>query len=491
MKQTFIATTLTNRLILTVLLLTSLIAVSHAQTVTWELRPGDYSEITYIQKNLFKVVKNGKVGLIRANGDIVAEAIKDSISGYHNGRAVLVRTVGNRMQITGCLTEKGEYYPFTKKYYRVAKRRGFPFFSENLMIVQNENGHAGYIDEIGTPVLGFKANFASLHPFVEGYAVVNIDNKNVLIDKRGNPQTLRLPKVGEINKIFSAYKGLVYLTDANGNLYTYDIHKKGVCERTNLSYERLRVDYLYRIKNISGGSVRASFKAMNYSGVKGPTPISRSSKYGFELGLITLLPTQLDEVTSFNDNYSIVKLEGKRGILKYLPKDKHFAASKPDKAIDFFKGETVKCKLNLIIPNAWKDKSLSYCIELPNGRCVFVDSKDSSIFFEYTPLRSGTEYFNISIEAEGLTLYNDTVPFHFIQRERCATCGQDTRYCSYKGQHPVKKEEQKQKKVTQQPKKENTDVKKKQVPARKDNQEEKTCPECGKKISECNMQGVH
>lgn len=463
--------------------------LSFAQTVVWEMQPSDYSKICHINSDLYTVVKNGKIGLIRANGQVVAEAVNDSMSGYHDGRAILVRTEGDKMQITGCLTENGNYYPFTRKYYKASLRPGFPFFSENLLIVRNEEGHEGYIDETGAEVLGFKPHYTKLHPFSEGFAVININNKNVLIDKRGNPQTLQLPRVGAINKIFNAYHGLVYLTDDNGKLYTYDINHKGVCKKTDLSYDRISVDYLYRIRNISKAPRRAHFKAISYSGRKGISPTIRSSLYGFEQGTYTLLPAQLSEATSFTDDYAIVCLNGKNGILRYIDDDS-FLLSKSITDIDFYEGESVSCPFVLKVPTVWSKKNYTITLQMSNGKTTDITLSNGAVgSFNFRPSQTGTENFILSYKSEGLLLFTEELQYNFIKRKRCDNCGKDTRYCPFQGSHPAEP----QPNISKQPnnKKGQPVVKKKEQPKKKIEKEEKICPECGKKISECPRQGVH
>lgn len=39
-----------------------------AQTVIWQMKPSDYEEVVRINENLYKVVRNGKIGLINSDG---------------------------------------------------------------------------------------------------------------------------------------------------------------------------------------------------------------------------------------------------------------------------------------------------------------------------------------------------------------------------------------------------------------------------------------
>ena len=60
-----------------------------AQTVVWQMKPTDYNSIERINDNLYKVVRNGKIGLINADGSIVADVVNDEISDFYEHKALI------------------------------------------------------------------------------------------------------------------------------------------------------------------------------------------------------------------------------------------------------------------------------------------------------------------------------------------------------------------------------------------------------------------
>ena len=414
--------------------------ISKAQIVSWEMLPRDYSKVTCINHNLFKVEQDGRIGLIKSDGEIVAEVNNDSISGYYNGRAVLVRNEGDRMLISGCLTEKGEYYRFATKYYKPKRKNGFPFFSENVMVVCNEQGQEGYINEKGEPVVGFKSGLTHLQPFSEGYAVVKIKGRAALINKEGIPVKLQLPSVGEITNIFNAYNGTVYLTDENAKFYTYSIRSKGTCAKAKSPGDKIRVDYLYRIRSITGKTLRVDFKEIRYNANATLHPVMENGLYGFSYEGQMVVPAQFSEATPFVDNYSVVRLNEKVGILNYIPGEK-FMLTTPESSYDFYKNDSVNCVFHLTVPNTWMDESLSIRVRMPDGSEKAVSQTTEGYIFTFKPLDTTTTEFSVTVSATELTLFTGKFSAGFIKRERCLSCGKDKRHCPYHGAHPEEEED--------------------------------------------------
>ena len=135
-----------------------------AQTAVWQLHPTDYSDITIINNNLYKVVRNGKIGLIHSDGTIVASVENDNLSEFYEGKAIVTVNDGHGERIDGCLTEDGKYYHFNNKYYTL---NGQKFFSDGVISVANEQGKLGYIDIMGTEVCGFDSKYDKIKPFSE------------------------------------------------------------------------------------------------------------------------------------------------------------------------------------------------------------------------------------------------------------------------------------------------------------------------------------
>ena len=104
------------KIVFTSLLLTASLLSTLAQSVEWSVAP-EYSEIKYFGPQMYKVTKDGKVGVIATDGTIILRPEYDAINLFYEGRAVFVNRTSNGWMVKGVLTDdgnvnftKGEYY---------------------------------------------------------------------------------------------------------------------------------------------------------------------------------------------------------------------------------------------------------------------------------------------------------------------------------------------------------------------------------------------
>ena len=405
--------------------------VVEAQTVVWQMQPTDYSSIERINKNLFKVARNGKIGLINADGTIVAEAVNDELSGFYEHKALMTSNDGNGERIMGCLTDDGRYFPYSEKYYTLS---GQKFFSDGVLSVANAQKQLGYIDESGNVVVGFDGKYDKIKPFVEGHAAVFKNKKYYLIDKDGIISQFVFDGVGKVDAGTNVYKGKAYLWDTGGTAYTYDINNENKsCKRTRLPSNK-SMDYLYRFSEVTGLSKDIPFVKEKNSGVGGLKPISENGLFGFVSETNTILPCQLSSATQFEDNYSVVSIDGRIGILRYV-EGNGFAVSTPTDVKEFVLGKDIHCSFTLSIPTIWRGKELRVIVKESNGTTLEISNIVNTYTFEVTPLETCIKEYTISVYAERLKLFGGTASYKFVRI--CPTCKKNWDGCH--GVHEIEK----------------------------------------------------
>lgn len=425
-----------------------LLHIAGAQTAVWQLHPTDYSEITPINTNLYKVIRNGKIGLIRSDGTVVASADNDNISNFYEGKALVTVNDGHGERVNGCLTDDGKYILFGKKYYTLS---GQEFFSNGVLTVANEQGTLGYIDESGAEVCGFDGKYDKIKPFTEGYASVFKNKKYYLIDKDGRPVRFSFKSVGEVFGGTNVYNGLAYVWDTEGRFYTYDINKEGPCKSTKTPQNIKSLDYLYRFSCISGANKEVPFTEKKYSGQKGLDPSDDGGIYGYHSGENVVLPFQFHSASPFENDNAIVGLNGKLGIIRFVT-GSSFSVSEVSKDITFYAGKTVSCQFNIEIPEVWVNSDLQIVLKDQQGISIETKYLGNSYIFTQTLSTACKKEYTISINGDGLKLFEGKLFYSFTKKEICPTCGKDKDKC---------------------------------------NGHSRLCPTCGKKINECKFQGVH
>lgn len=446
-----------------------MVVATFGQTVVWQMRPSDYSQIERIGNNMFKVTRNGKIGIINSDGSLVAPVINDNVSDLYEHKALITCNDGHGERITGCLNDKGDYFGYSTKYYAL---NGQKFFSDGLLSVADENGKLGYIDERGNQVVGFEGKFSRIKPFTEGYAAVKKGKKYVLIDKEGDEMRFVYDKgVGAaIVGCTNVYEGKAYVYDEySGSDRSYFVYD-AVGKRPLVKTKRIKdtsMDYLYCYQAISGRTKQVPYEKMKpYIGVKGLTPTYFNGAYGYESNGHIIVPNQFTSALQFEDGMAIVGLNGQTGILRFV-EGAGFGMSVEKPRYDFYLGNSVSCSFVLSIPSIWNGKELDVVVKDADGSTITTTNKADTYFFSVKPAISGVMNYSVIVSSEGLKLYEGMAEYSFHKRERCATCGKDKTQCEYHGNHQGKKTTEGSK------------------------QKEDRCPTCKLKISECKYQGVH
>lgn len=407
---------------------------SYAQTVVWQMYPVAYDQLKQIGENIFKIVDNGKIGLIASDGTIIQQPVCDEMGLYYEGISILTQKDTHGERVVGCLTDKGIYHSINGKYYTL---NGQKFFSDGVISVRDTNGSLGYIDIDGNTIVGFDGKYDRIKPFVDGYAAVFKNRRYSLINKDGSAVKFRFENIAELKGGTNPYNGIVYIWDANGKFYTYNTKSDDVCKKVKSPSNIHELDYLYRFSCITKFTKDIPYKNISFKATHDiiPSIANCNGKYGYKIDNNIILPCQFTQAEPFVNGNAIVSLNDKKGILRYIDGE-NFGVVIPSVNYNFYSGNNVKCYFVIKIPDVWANKTISITLRDSNGMPVNTENKLYSYFFITHPSKSGIQNFTLEISAEDILLYKTILEYNFIRKERCHICGKDTDACQYKGKHP-------------------------------------------------------
>ncbi len=311
-----------------------------AQTVSWRIKP-QYTSAEVWNENIIRVSDGTQYGLIRFDGTEILPCEYETIADYCEGYAVVL----NSNELVAIIDSKGKVTKFADKHYEVSKE--YPYFSEGVLPVMNETGKWGYINNNGTPVIGFK--YYSALPFSHGVASVRYpDSKRggggyfTHIDSNGNIRHLNLSHFKSTDKIVFASsfskteKGLpVALVLISDSWSFRDLNGNKV---GGISFDGLppRLDKSMKINNNYELEFNDRWELVSYKDLKGNqdlkftssheldervSPMSQYISSGINKNEVIyngaeFLATTFDEVIPLNDSYALVKQTGKFGLMK-------------------------------------------------------------------------------------------------------------------------------------------------------------------------------
>lgn len=408
----------------------------YGQTAYWIVEPSTYNEIKYIAPNIYKVTKNGKIGLINAAGEVIADPVNDEMTGFYENKALLLKSDGNGDRIIGCVTGKGIYYKFANAFYTL---NGQVFFSDGVITVGDENKKLGYVDEKGNPVLGFDGKYDKIKPFTEGYASVFSKKKYSLIDKDGQPVRLAFDGVGEVYGGTNVYKGTAYVWDTNGKFYTYNVEKGGFCKKTKTPENTSSVDYLYRFSCISGLGKQPTYTAQEAPKIFDPgfpSVVAGPKGKGYAIEGKTVIKEQFSEAGPFLTGAAIVKNDGRCGMLGYT-KDDGFSAFSTSQTIRTRRNQAAKCNFTIQVPKAWRNKDINVSITDSEGSPLQSTFTNNTLVLDVVPTTDETITYHIYISGSGLSLWDGTVSQKYEIIPVCRVCDKELSQCEFRGNHPV------------------------------------------------------
>lgn len=371
----------------------STIASSIAQTPSWAIEPS-YDKIAFYNDSLMLVQNSQYIGLascITGKEVVNCTCIGSEITELKNGYALILFKTEKGKKLTGVIrqTTSGlRCTPITKKEYYI--HEGYPFFSEDLLPVRNNDKKYGFINPSGKEIIGCK--YIDVKPFREGYAAVTkkgggflgfttkivdkftsiIDNNTINQKDLGevvyidtNKKELKTKQAGKLSyaSSFSNGEALVYNKE---NSEFYAIGKNGNIIRVGKPK--------YDITEDEYGAIQPAYAAQDTKKKpkakdKGLEPYLDNGTYGFTKGgLHIILPAQFRKIEPFENGYSRVQTtKNKWGVLTFddgnitiSEKKGNLSSDKNEESITYtahvsksWKGET----LNLICKSVEKGES--------------------------------------------------------------------------------------------------------------------------------------
>lgn len=383
-----------------------------AQTAEWLVIP-QYDKITYFGPQMYKVTKDGKVGIIGTDGIVILQPEYDAINLFYEGRAVFVNKDDNGWRLMGVLAENGEVQFCNGEYYLL---NDYMFYSEGFLTVRDANGLYGFLNEKCEKAFPFTEDI--VYPFSEGFAVVGEGDNFHWLDTSGNKILLRLSNGGTPYGGTNFYNGKAYLWDEEGVFFVFDANGK----TKKIPARDLEVDYLYRPDSEYGTSVTYESYEAKYNNQWNPEERGGQWSYLNSAGKL-LAPFQYDEVEKFISGSAVASVNGKYGILHIVDDKSTFSTTTKKNSHIFSAGGICNCEFQLSVPEKWEGQPINVTLKDPDtGNEVSIQKQGRNNFhFAYKPsgdVKEEDKTFKIEVKNNGIQLWQGEETFIFQQRTK-------------------------------------------------------------------------
>lgn len=399
--------------ILSLLIIT--ITESYAQTVDWLVLP-QYSDIKYFGPQMYKVTKDGKVGLIAADGTNILPVEYDAINLFYEGRAVFANKSSLGWKIMGVVSENGTVKYVRGNYYLL---KDYMFFSEGFITVRDENGMYGFLDENCQPAFDFTND--EVRPFSEGFAAIGNEDTFHWINTSGEQILPRLKNGGTPYGGTNFYDGKAYLWDEDGVFFVLS----GDGRTSKMSSMNLTVDYLYRAGTSYGEKVDYTSYEQTFSNQWQPdnkngkwTYISSSGK--------PLSPFQYDHLQKFSNGSAVASVDGNYGLLHLVQDNSTFSTKNVKSNHIFSAGSICNCEFQLSVPEKWRNQPITVLLtDAETGNQISIENKGKNNYsFSYKPSSSNMKEnkdFKVEVKNNGIQLWQGQESFTFVQRTKLSS----------------------------------------------------------------------
>ena len=200
------------------LVLSSLLPV-HGQIAKWHVKP-DYDNIEVLENGYFKVLLNGRFGLLDKNGVAVLPVEYDEMTPFHEDRTLLYKNgkFSAVMDVYGNVIDLSD-----KNYVPLPNAK---CFHSGYLLVKKDSEYF-YLDVAGKEAFG---PFIDAYPYSEGYACVRVKTNPVkdpsllnyeLIDLEGKPAFFNAEERAGLQFLSSLRDGRALLV-SKGKFYWFD-----------------------------------------------------------------------------------------------------------------------------------------------------------------------------------------------------------------------------------------------------------------------------
>lgn len=406
------ATKIKGRFISAILVLTALLAssTSMANSTEW-LVPPLYDQIEFYTPELYKIVKNGKTGLLNTEGKIVLNPEYDLIFDFHEGIAVFGTYTSEGAVLKGTVNEENKVNLCSGDYYLL---NDYPFYSEGFIPVLDKSGRYGYLDESCRPA--FKFGKDETRPFSEGFAAVGEGDDFHWLTTTGEEIFLSLPNGSYPYGGTNFYNGIAYLWDEYGEDF-FILDASGDIRK--IKPRNLTVDYLYRVDSDQGSAINYKKHIGRYDQTWKPS--QKNGKWAYTDTKGTLLGAyQYDDVDYFQGQSARANLNGKWGLIQIVEDHESFYTKSEKKRHVFTSKRGSDCTFHLSVPERWKNENLIVSIKDPDtGETYDLHKKQNNVYaFTYHPDKSKTtmsKTFVIEVKNDDGMLWQGEENYDFAQ----------------------------------------------------------------------------
>lgn len=381
-----------------------------AISTEWLVAP-QYDQMEMFTPNLYKIVSNGKTGLLARDGRVVLSPEYDLILDFYEGRAIFGNYTSDGTTIKGTIDEENKINHVIGTYYLL---NDYPFFSEGFIPVIDESGRYGYLDENCRPA--FKFGNDETRPFSEGFAAVGEGDDFHWLTTTGEKIFLTLPNGSYPYGGTNFYNGIAYLWDEYGEDF-FILDASGDIRKTKP--RDLTVDYLYRVDTNLGSSINYIKPNNRYNQSWKPT--QKNGKWSFIDSKGNLLSSyQYDEVDYFQGESARANVNGKWGLL-HIVEDMSTFFTKSDKKTHVFTNKKGSdCTFQLSIPDKWNEENLIVSLKDPEtGESLDLSKRPNNVYaFTYFPDKNKTSFsktFAIDVIKDDVIIWQGEESFDFAQ----------------------------------------------------------------------------
>lgn len=407
-----------------------LIAITiSAQSAKWGVAP-NYSSLERLNDHLFKVVVNGREGIVNDEGKIVIKPEMDKITPFAEGKSLALTNLPTGTAISGIISENGDIKYITDATYFVTE---FDFFSEGFLPVYNGEGRFGYLDLDGNLAIPFE--YSSARPFCEGFASVGIEKDNIITGLKKAGQTIQNIVAGkevtepvayidrfgmrfkldkadkalkEINLGTSFYNGeAVVKTKVKKGFEYWKIAKDGRVLQKSINPDWTLLDWKFRLSGETRPEVSTAPDRNS------PVPFERSERFGYNLKDGTeFLPAQFISASTFSGGYATAAIDGnKAGILQLINGSTSLTLTQGDAAEEGKENLMVYASL----PEYYQDKEVNVlCVDSKGGVSSFPLPAGGDPSSRNTTVVLPDGKWAVAVTSEGLALAQKEITLETI-----------------------------------------------------------------------------
>lgn len=384
-----------------------------AKSTEWLVTP-QYDQMEGYSSDLYRVVRDGKSGLVSSEGKVVLAPEYDLILNFYEGIGVFGNYTSEGAVIKGTVTEENKISYASEVYYLL---NDYPFYSEGYIPVMDDSGQYGYLNENCRPA--FKFSNDETRPFSEGFAAVGEGNDFHWLTTTGEEIFLSLPNGSFPYGGTNFYNGIAYLWDEYGEDF-YILDASGDVRK--ISPRELTVDYLYRVD--SGEGTQVNYKQYDGRYNQAWQPVEKNGKWSYKDSKGNILSSfQYDDVDYFQGLSARANVDGKWGLLQIVEDKESFFTKADNKVHVFSNKKGSDCTFRLSVPDKWKDENLIVSIKDPEtGETFDLRKKQDNVYaFTYHPDESKTtlsKTFVIDVKKDDVSIWQGEENYDFAQAIR-------------------------------------------------------------------------